>query len=337
MAQAFWNEREAQAYYDAFGADAFSTALSDMATSNDLNKKNTYEKIVNSVSNSGSTVSPSSTAALNYSQSASAIGNNELYSGISADDLLNIQKATNEWNAEQAYQANEWNKAANAKAMEFNAAEAEKQRAWEELMSNTSYQRVVEDLKKAGLNPLLAISNGGSSTPVGSSASGVSTSGAAAKGESGLSALSNLMSTAYSSKAQERMLQQQLSTSKEIAQLQSETSLAGSLASASAMLGSSNISANASKSVAEMSSSMQKIISEIQQQTSKDVAPITVNISGLGQVTVPKYVADLGVDYIKSWLSSGSSAPEYNPVRTIDKPVFNSSRRTFKTYSTGSF
>ena len=57
----------------------------------------------------------------------------------------------------------------------YNSAEAEKNRQWQERMSNTAYQRAVEDLEKAGLNKWLAITGGGNgasaSTPSGSSAS----------------------------------------------------------------------------------------------------------------------------------------------------------------------
>lgn len=55
-------------------------------------------------------------------------------------------------------------------AEQFNAAEAQKSRDWQERMSNTTYQRTVQDLKDAGLSPAF-LSNGGSSVGTGASAS----------------------------------------------------------------------------------------------------------------------------------------------------------------------
>lgn len=71
---------------------------------------------------------------------------------------------------------NMWNK---AEDRAFNAEEAQKQRNWEEKMSNSAYQRSVTDMKKAGLNPaaMFGGTGGAANTPTGSSASSNSGTG----------------------------------------------------------------------------------------------------------------------------------------------------------------
>lgn len=95
-----------------------------------------------------------------------------------------------------------YNHIENTAAMNFNSTEAMKNREWQEYMSNTAYQRAVEDMKKAGLNPILAFQNGGASTPGGSAGtiSGASM-GAPSASALGVSRASGFVPNSYSSES----------------------------------------------------------------------------------------------------------------------------------------
>lgn len=56
-------------------------------------------------------------------------------------------------------------------AMANNNLQAEAQRQWASSMSSTAYQRATQDMRAAGINPMLAYMQGGASTPSGASAS----------------------------------------------------------------------------------------------------------------------------------------------------------------------
>jgi hypothetical protein len=138
-----------------------------------------------STSNSGSMSSSGTNDEVNKSIAALA---NQLSQGSMAGQQKynrNSMLMQMGYNTFAAIQQGVYNHIEQQTAMNFNSAEAAKNRAWQEQMSNTSYQRAVEDMKKAGINPILAYTQGGASTPSGAQG----TIGSASMGMASSSAL----------------------------------------------------------------------------------------------------------------------------------------------------
>lgn len=98
--------------------------------------------------------------------------------GLGLADTIGAYYGTKDTNKTNAEIARETNRA--------NAEIAQRQMDFQVQMSNSAYQRAMADMKKAGLNPMLAYQQGGASTPAGAGIAAVapqysSPLGAAAK------------------------------------------------------------------------------------------------------------------------------------------------------------
>lgn len=104
-------------------------------------------------------------------QSAANAANINLQSVANAQNLAHAQWVQSQQN--DAFWANFHNQNEQAAInRQWSSDQAQRQMDWQASMSNTAYQRAMADMRAAGLNPILAYKQGGSSSPAGAMGQG---------------------------------------------------------------------------------------------------------------------------------------------------------------------
>lgn len=224
--------------------------------------------------------------------------NNTAFGSGVIGDINKNAWLNNQWSAQQAADLRSWQEQQNQKVMEFNAAEAAKNRDWQKMMSDTAHQREVQDLMKAGLNPVLSATGGnGAAVTSGATASGVTSAGA--KGDVDTtknSAIVSLLSTILNNKNAMDMANLSAQTNLAVADKYNAMSQLVAQISASASRDVAGISASAQRYASDNARAASQYAADVSSQTSQIVAKIN-NATGIATASINKeankYAADV--------------------------------------------
>lgn len=153
------------------------------------------------------------------------------------------------WMETQADKQNAFNKQMTEQTNAFNAAEAQKDRDWQEKMSNTALTRKMADAEHAGLNPIFAVNAQGASTPSGSKATGDSPKEATDI----INAMTQYTNTQNQIQAQREIAEKQIAAELQRAQIAANAQIAAANAAAAATRYAAAMSASASRYGADQS------------------------------------------------------------------------------------
>lgn len=98
-----------------------------------------------------------------------SLGGSAMATGANAANSIGSM-AFNAW---QAKKQRDWASQEAATARSFNASQSQIERDWSKMMSDTAVQRKMQDLEKAGINPLLASTDGANVPAAGSARASV--------------------------------------------------------------------------------------------------------------------------------------------------------------------